>query len=132
MRTLSLLILVCTLSNLFAQTPNTLLIDGTHLVQVKKKLQQKDPATLQLVDALVKKADALLNMKPVSVVDKGLTPPSGNKHDYMSQAPYFWYDSSKPNGCLTYEGMGSTIPRSKKSQIILISIILKTPLRLYP
>jgi hypothetical protein len=37
-------------------------------------------------------------MKPVSVMDKTISPPSGNKHDYMSQAPYFWYDSSKPNG----------------------------------
>jgi hypothetical protein len=32
------------------------------------------------------------------------TPPSGNKHDYMSQAPYFWYDSSKPNG-LPYKNL---------------------------
>jgi hypothetical protein len=31
-------------------------------------------------------------------MDKGFTPPSGDKHDYMSQAPYFWYDSTKPNG----------------------------------
>jgi hypothetical protein len=25
-------------------------------------------------------------------------PPSGDKHDYMSQAPYFWPDPSKPDG----------------------------------
>jgi len=31
-------------------------------------------------------------------MDKGFTPVSGSKHDYMSQAPYFWYDSTKPNG----------------------------------
>jgi Alginate lyase len=31
-------------------------------------------------------------------MQKGRTPMSGDKHDYMSQAPYFWYDSSKPNG----------------------------------
>jgi len=31
-------------------------------------------------------------------MDKQFTPASGNKHDYMSQAPYFWYDSTKPNG----------------------------------
>src|SRR5215217_6124516 len=37
-------------------------------------------------------------MKPVSVMDKSYTPVSGSKHDYMSQAPYFWYDSTKPNG----------------------------------
>ena len=37
-------------------------------------------------------------MKPLSVMDKAFTPVSGSKHDYMSQAPYFWYDSSKPKG----------------------------------
>ena len=37
-------------------------------------------------------------MRPVSVMDKAIAPISGDKHDYLSQAPYFWYDSSKPNG----------------------------------
>jgi hypothetical protein len=81
-----------------AQTPDVLLLDGNKLVALKKKIQQKDAPTLQLVTALRKQADELLNSKPVSVIDKAFTPPSGDKHDYMSQAPYFWYDSSKPNG----------------------------------
>jgi hypothetical protein len=76
----------------------TFLINPQQLAEVKQKMQKKDKATLQLIDSLKKKANALLNMKPVSVMDKGFTPPSGSKHDYMSQAPYFWYDSTKPNG----------------------------------
>jgi alginate lyase len=82
----------------FSQQPKTFLIDANHLVQLKNKLKQKDQITVALVDSLIKRANALLNMKPVSVMDKAFTPPSGSKHDYMSQAPYFWYDSSKPNG----------------------------------
>ena len=81
-----------------AQLPKTFLIDPYRLREVKNKIQQKDKATLQLIDSLKKQANALLNMKPVSVMDKVFTPVSGSKHDYMSQAPYFWYDSSKPNG----------------------------------
>jgi hypothetical protein len=81
-----------------AQTPDVLLMDANRLVTLKKKIQQKDAPTLQLVTALQKQADELLNRKPVSVMDKAFTPPSGDKHDYMSQAPYFWYDSTKPNG----------------------------------
>jgi alginate lyase len=27
-----------------------------------------------------------------------VSPPSGNKHDYLSQAPYFWPDPNKPKG----------------------------------
>ena len=34
----------------------------------------------------------------MSVMDKDVTPPSGDKHDYMSQAPYWWPDPSKPDG----------------------------------
>jgi hypothetical protein len=34
----------------------------------------------------------------VSVVTKAITPPSGDKHDYMSQAPYFWPNPDKPDG----------------------------------
>jgi len=81
-----------------AQQPKTFLIDANRLVELKKKLQQKDKTILQLIDSLKKQADALLNMKPVSVMDKAFIPVSGSKHDYMSQAPYFWYDSTKPNG----------------------------------
>jgi hypothetical protein len=81
-----------------AQPPRTFLIDANHLAEVKKMVQKKDPATLRLVDSLKKQANGLLDMKPLSVMDKAFTPASGNKHDYMSQAPYFWYDSSKPNG----------------------------------
>jgi len=113
-RILTLLIAVCILSNVSAQTPNTLLIDGDHLVQVKKKLQQKDSDTWLLVDALTRKADALLNSRPFSVVGKAVTPPSGNKHDYMSQAPYFWYDSSKPNGLPYIRRDGQHNPEIKK------------------
>jgi len=73
-------------------------MDAKRLIEVKKKWEQKDAAVLRLVDSLQKQADAFLKMKPVSVMDKQFTPVSGNKHDYMSQAPYFWYDSTKPNG----------------------------------
>jgi hypothetical protein len=48
--------------------------------------------------ALIKAADAALAFAPVSVMDKAVMPPSGDKHDYMSQAPYWWPDPSKPGG----------------------------------
>ena len=35
---------------------------------------------------------------PFTVVSKQVTPPSGDKHDYMSQAPYWWPDPKSPNG----------------------------------
>lgn len=81
-----------------AQLPEVFLMDAQNLNRVKQLVQAKDKTTEQQLLNLLQEADKFLEMKPVSVMDKGLTPVSGNKHDYMSQAPYFWYDSSKPNG----------------------------------
>jgi hypothetical protein len=48
--------------------------------------------------ALLRDAEAALAFGPVSVMDKTAVPPSGDKHDYMSQAPYWWPDPAKPGG----------------------------------
>ncbi|KAF9473986.1 chondroitin AC/alginate lyase [Pholiota conissans] len=49
---------------------------------------------------------------PWSVMDKNVTPPSGNKHDYMSWAPYWWPDCSKVGNTteLTPEQIWVTCP----------------------
>jgi hypothetical protein len=48
---------------------------------------------------LIRKADKLVAAgSTYSVIKKSPTPLSGDKHDYMSQAPYWWPDPSKPNG----------------------------------
>ncbi len=96
--TLSLLLYLAIFSQAQSNQPKVYLMDVDRLETLKKKYQQNDAATVQLVTDLKKEADKLLDMKPVSVIDKTISPPSGNKHDYMSQAPYFWYDSTKPNG----------------------------------
>ena len=43
-------------------------------------------------------ADQVIGRGPYTVMLKTRVPPSGDNHDYMSQAPYFWPDSSKPGG----------------------------------
>ena len=83
---------------LYAQLPAVLIYNPQRLATIKKNIQQKDQNSVTMLSALLQQADSMLAMKPVSVMDKAFTPESGNKHDYMSQAPYFWYDSSKPNG----------------------------------
>jgi len=47
---------------------------------------------------LERAARKALTSEPFSVTSKAVTPPSGDKHDYMSQAPYFWPDPNRPNG----------------------------------
>jgi Alginate lyase len=90
-----LLILLATPAFLQAQT---LLWDSHRIDSCKEKVKTGDAGAIQLVTKLREQADKLLDAPALSVMDKQSTPPSGSKHDYMSQAPYFWYDSSKPNG----------------------------------
>jgi Alginate lyase len=55
-------------------------------------------ASFPVAAELLANAERDLHLKPMSVMDKGITPPSGDKHDYMSQAPYWWPDPTKPDG----------------------------------
>ena len=45
-----------------------------------------------------REAQKALAEGPFSIVNKPATPPSGDKHDYLSQAPYFWPDPKSPDG----------------------------------
>lgn len=48
--------------------------------------------------ALMARADAALAGPTYAVVNKTRTPPSGDKHDYISMGPYWWPDPARPNG----------------------------------
>ena len=50
------------------------------------------------IKSLIKRADLALQANYRSVVDKSIIPPSGDLHDYLSRAVYFWPDSSKVDG----------------------------------
>lgn len=58
-------------------------------------------------------ADNPLDNGPFSVMQKTATPPSGNKHDYMSLAPYWWPDSTKLNALPYIRRDGQMNPQSR-------------------
>jgi len=78
--------------------PRTFLLDPARLASTKDAIARRDPSVAEAWASLKADADKALTVGRFSVVDKGVTPPSGDKHDYMSQAPYFWPDPSKPGG----------------------------------
>lgn len=78
-------------SNIHAQS----IWDKAHLEEVKQSLQSPFYATAY--QELKLEADKLLDVQPVSVMLKEKAPASGNKHDYMSLARYFWPDPTKPD-----------------------------------
>jgi hypothetical protein len=81
----------------WAAPPRVFLLDGDRLEQSRQRLEQGDAALKPTLDQLKRNADQAMSVGPFSVVEKEITPPSGDKHDYMSQAPYFWPNPDTPN-----------------------------------
>ncbi len=64
----------------------------------------------EIVEAFRQDADAVMEAGPFSVMDKPLTPPSGDKHDYMSIGPYWWPNPDTPDGLPYIRRDGETNP----------------------
>ncbi len=71
------------------------------------KSGQVTPDMQRSYDRLLEEANNALTAGPFSVTNKGMTPPSGDKHDYLSISPYWWPDESKSDG----------LPKLKAGQI---------------
>src|SRR5438270_5098087 len=78
--------------------PRVFLVDARRLAGARRNVLAGDrafDAALKKLEADAKKA---LAAGTFSVTSKAATPPSGDKHDYMSQAPYFWPNPKTPGG----------------------------------
>ncbi len=79
-------------------SPRVFLLNAQKLAATKQRIQSGDKSFALPLAKLESDSGKALQQEPLSVVTKQPTPPSGDKHDYMSQAPYFWPDPQKPNG----------------------------------
>ena len=68
------------------------------LATTQQRLRQKDASLQPALDRLRQDAEDALKVPPGSVMDKHRNPPSGDQHDYLSQAPYWWPDPQNPKG----------------------------------
>ncbi|MBF9219699.1 alginate lyase family protein [Hymenobacter ruricola] len=78
--------------------PAFILLDGAQLAAYKAAYQKGSAAETKQVQAAVADAQKALKHGPYTIVNKPQTPPTADKHDYMSQAPYSWPDPAKPDG----------------------------------
>jgi len=83
-----------------ADEPRTrlLLIREDDLRETRARLVQGDASLRAALERLQRRADTALAFQPVSVLQKTAVPPSGDRRDYVSLAPYWWPDPSKPDG----------------------------------
>ena len=82
------------------KSPQTIVLNGEKLNSNLHALSgNSEPVLTAALRDITVIADKLVKAgKLFSVMNKEQVPPSGNKHDYMSQAPYWWPDPAKPTG----------------------------------
>jgi hypothetical protein len=98
--------------NTASTLPRVFLLDGKMLEEQKHQIALNKQSPLAVL--IKKEADKLLNDGPFTVMQKEVTPPSGNNHDYMSQAPYFWPNPDTKNGLPYVRRDGERNPEIRK------------------
>lgn len=95
------------------EAPRTILVRGENLLASKRALARGDVDLKASLDLLLAQAAKALAAPPLSVMQKKNTPSSGDKHDYVSMAPYWWPDPTKPNGLPFIRKDGEIYPESR-------------------
>src|SRR5437667_9921056 len=78
--------------------PRVFLLEGKHLAATRHHMWSGDKSFAPALTALERETQEALKAGPFSVMEKNALPPSGDKQDFMSQAPYFWPDPKSPDG----------------------------------
>src|SRR5687768_1094177 len=81
-----------------ASKPRVFLLDADQLPLSRKQLAQEDKQLAPAIRQLQRDADKAIHAGPFSVVNKDVLPPSDDKHDYMSLAPYWWPNPDTADG----------------------------------
>lgn len=92
-------------------------LDFDKIAKVKTGIKEKNALYLKAYESLIKAGDKALKTELTSVVQKTQTPPSGNKHDYLSLAPYFWPDPTKADGLPWIRKDGQVNPLTRGNNV---------------
>ena len=105
----------CTTTTLTAQTlPRVFALDPAYLNQTKARIAKQDKTLTAALARLRREADKALLDGPFSITSKKRVPPSGDKHDYLTLAPYWWPDPTKPDGLPYIRRDGEVNPESRR------------------
>jgi hypothetical protein len=78
--------------------PKVVSVNPAELAAVKAKLTARVQTLRVAFDRLISEADAALNQRPFSVLDRKNSVDGADRHDYVSFAPYFWPNPDKADG----------------------------------
>jgi hypothetical protein len=89
---------------------------------IEKAKTEKNDATLRIISD----ADKYLTMTMASVMDKPMTPPSGDKHDYISTSRYWWPNPNTPDGLPYIRKDGQVNPEIEKFDKMPMERLIKS------
>jgi hypothetical protein len=95
------------------RVPKTIVARGELIADARYLIRAKNVYVLPAYQALIRSADSVMQVPPTSVMQKHNVPPSGDKHDFLSLAPYWWPDSTKTNGLPYIRRDGEINPESR-------------------
>lgn len=91
-----LLLVAAALPTSSDKIPHVFLLNAKEL-QHQRQIARSQSGSSDLLRVVRTDADKAMSAGPFSVMQKDSTPPSRDKHDYMSLAPYFWPNPDTPN-----------------------------------
>jgi hypothetical protein len=80
------------------ETTGVFPLSAQELATARDRLAHGDASLAPALAELRAEAALALKLRPLSVMDKLRPTPSGDKHDYISLAPYWWPDPQNPKG----------------------------------
>ncbi len=115
---------------IFAQTQRVFVLNSKLLSERKARIFNKkapDNSYKAAIEQLDNEAKKALKTEIRSIVTKQANPPSGDKHDYMSQAPYFWRNPNTADGFPYIRKDGERNPEIKRfPDHGLLDVMIKT------
>ncbi|MCL2412514.1 MAG: alginate lyase family protein [Bacteroidales bacterium] len=90
-------VLYC-VTTLSAQPFLTVSFDDRILIRSKEAIANNDPVAMEALQGLLESAERMMTLGPWTVTEKTFVPPSGDRRDYMTIAPFWWPNPETPDG----------------------------------
>lgn len=97
--------------------PRVFQCDPSALVEAKRRWEGNDPKVVKVVAKVREEADAAMGEGPFVVTDKKHPAPSGDVHDYVSLAPYFWPNPGTADGLPYVRRDGRRNPEAREYDV---------------
>src|SRR5512140_508160 len=95
----------------------SIFVDFNVASKVRQLINKDDERFLPAYKKLISSAEEAMKEGPFSVMQKKRTPPSGDKHDYLSMGPYWWPDTTKTGGLPYIRRDGKVNPETRDEQV---------------